>query len=158
MPDLRRRMFVLTTVPMLLVGTAIASGPPHLRVFKNVGCTCCDAWVTHLRAAGLRATVAERPDLVPIRRAARVPDDLAGCHTAFGDGLIVEGHVPAAAVTAFLDNPGKWRGIAVPGMPLGSPGMEVDGQKPEEYEIWTYDDAGLKQLFAKAIGTVIRPA
>lgn len=157
MPDLYRRALLLATVPALLGGTAIASGPPHLRVFKNVGCTCCDAWVNHLRAAGLRATVMEKPDLTPIRRAARVPDELAGCHTAFGDGLIIEGHVPAAAVTAFLDNPGRWRGIAVPGMPLGSPGMEVDGQKPEEYVIWTYDDAGQRALYGNAVGANFSP-
>lgn len=158
MSDLHRRALLLATVPTLLGGSAIASGAPHLRVFKIVGCICCDAWVLHLRAAGLRAVVTEKSDLAPIRRAARVPDGLAGCHTAFGDGLIIEGHVPADAVTSFLDNPGKWRGIAVPGMPLGSPGMEVEGQKPEEYEIWTYDDVGRKQLFAKAVGAVMRPA
>ena len=158
MSDLPRRTFLLATAPFLLGGNAIASEQPHLRVFKNIGCTCCDAWATHLRAAGLRVTVTEKPDLVPIRRAARVPEDLAGCHTAFWGGLIVEGHVPAAAVMRFLDNPGRWRGIAVPGMPLGSPGMEVEGQKPGEYEIWTYDDAGQKQLHAKAVGAVLRPA
>jgi len=158
MPDLCRRTFLLSAALALPGGKAIASGPPHLRVFKNVGCTCCDAWVDHLRAAGLRATVTERPDLAPVRRAARVPDDLAGCHTAFGDGLIIEGHVPAAAVTAFLDNPGHWRGIAVPGMPLGSPGMEVAGQRPEEYEIWTYNDSGQKKLFGKGVGVDIQPA
>jgi len=158
MPNIPRRAAIAAILPLIAVRTTSASSLPHLRVFKVTGCTCCDAWVSHLREAGIWARVSERPDLVPIRRAGGVPDDLAGCHTAFADGVIVEGHVPAAAVSAFLHNPGQWRGIAVAGMPIGSPGMEVLGQQPEAYQIWLFAEAGRRELFGHGVGTDVRRA
>lgn len=158
MPNILRRAAIAAILPLIAVRTTSASSLPHLRVFKVTGCTCCDAWVSHLREAGIWARVSERPDLAPIRRAGGVPDDLAGCHTAFADGVIVEGHVPAAAVSAFLHNPGQWRGIAVAGMPIGSPGMEVLGQQPEAYQIWLFAEAGRRELFGHGVGTDVRRA
>lgn len=155
MSELPRRAAILSAMPFLFAGHASAASLPLLRVFKNIGCACCDAWVSHLRAAGLSATISERPDLAPVRRTAGVPDDLAGCHTAFAGRWIVEGHVPAAAVAAFLGAPLQWRGVAVAGMPLGSPGMEVQGQMPEPYVIWAFDETGHRQPFARAVGTKI---
>ncbi|MCC7284256.1 MAG: DUF411 domain-containing protein [Acetobacteraceae bacterium] len=155
MPDLRRRAMILSLVPAFF-GSAAAASLPQLRVFKNAGCTCCDGWLAHLRAAGFSASVTEADTLIPVRRAARVPDELAGCHTAFADALVLEGHVPLAAVMAFLREPRQWRGIAVPAMPLGSPGMEVPGQPPEPYTIWAFDAAGGRAAYADALGPDVR--
>ncbi len=156
MPNILRRTATQAILAVVASRGTLASGLPHLRVFKATGCACCDAWVLHLREAGIWARVSERSDLAPVRRAAGVPDDLAGCHTAFADGVIVEGHVPAAAVSTFLHNPGQWRGIAVAGMPLGSPGMEVAGQTPETYPIWLFDEIGRRELFGHGVGTEVR--
>lgn len=158
MPHVGRRSLLSAGALLLLSSTARTAPAPGFRVFKNIGCTCCDAWADHLRKAGFSAMVSSLPDLTFIRQEARVPDDLAGCHTAFVEELVVEGHVPAAAIAAFLANPSQWHGIAVPGMPVGSPGMEVAGQQAEGYTIWAFDTAGHRRVFAHAKGAQIRLA
>jgi hypothetical protein len=93
-------------------------------------------------------------DLDAARRAAGVPEDLAGCHTGMTtDGrLVVEGHVPAFALRRFLDAPGGWRGIAVPDMPIGSPGMEMPGTAPRPYTVLVFAADGRREPFARARG------
>lgn len=110
-----------------------------------------------MRTAGFAVSVTETPSLDRIRRDAGVPDAVAGCHTGFIEDLVVEGHVPAAAVEKLLSAPASWRGIAVPGMPLGSPGMEVPGQAPEVYDIWAIPRVGAPVLFARARGSALLP-
>ncbi len=135
------------------IGSLPAHARPSLRAFKNPGCACCDRWAVHVRGAGFVVTLAETPSLDRIRAAAGVPDDLAGCHTSLVGDLVVEGHVPAAAITRLLENSQGWRGIAVPGMPIGSPGMEVPGTPPEPYEIWAFASGKPRMLFARARGS-----
>jgi hypothetical protein len=111
---------------------AWAQSSPIL-VYRDPGCGCCGGWVDHLRQAGYAVTVEERSDLDPIKRQLGVPAELWACHTATVAGYAVEGHVPAHALTRLLAERPAFKGVAVPGMPIGSPGME--GGREEVYEV-----------------------
>jgi hypothetical protein len=133
MPNLaRRRLFAAALLP--LAGPALAAAPT-LVVWKSRGCGCCSAWADHFRAAGFAVTVNEVDDLAAVRSAAGVPPDLGGCHTARVAGYAVEGHVPVAAVQRLLTERPPLVGIAVPGMPVGSPGMEIVGMPAEPFQV-----------------------
>ncbi|MGE6940186.1 DUF411 domain-containing protein [Brevundimonas sp. NPDC028983] len=95
-----------------------------MTVYKSDSCGCCGGWVEHMSKAGYAIRVVPTDDLAPVKVRLGVPESLWSCHTAVVDGKVIEGHVPAAAVDAFLKSPGASRGIGVPGMPTGSPGME----------------------------------
>ena len=99
---------------------------PAMHVYKSPSCGCCGAWVDIVRDAGFDVTVTDLDDLDPVKRQAGIPDALQSCHTAVIDGYIVEGHVPVPAIKKLLAERPEMRGIAVPGMPFGSPGMGVD--------------------------------
>jgi hypothetical protein len=121
--------------------------PGLITVYKTPWCGCCSDWVDHLRAEGLPLVVVEKPDLRATRAALGVPEDLASCHTAEVDGYAIEGHVPAREIRRMLAERPAIRGIAVPGMPLGSPGMEVDGVPADPYDVVTFGD-GEQGVFA----------
>ncbi len=106
----------------------------EMTVYKSETCGCCGGWVDHMREAGYVIKVVSTDDLAPIKILHDVPEDLWGCHTAVVDGRVIEGHVPAAGVAAFLKSSTKAKGVAVPGMPLGSPGMEAPGAPLEPYD------------------------
>ncbi len=153
----RRRALALLAAPSMRPTHAGAAGAA-LRVLRSPGCGCCEGWAEHLRRAGFAVTMEDSTDLDAARRAAGVPDDLAGCHTGLtADGrFVVEGHVPAFALRRFLDAPGPWRGIAVPDMPIGSPGMEMPGAAPRPYTVFAFTADGQREPFARARGD--RPA
>ena len=140
-----------------LAWTVPAHAATPLRTFKNPGCACCDGWADHMRKAGYSVRVTETPNLDGIRASAGVPSDLAGCHTTLFGTLAAEGHVPAAAIGRLLAAPANWRGLAVAGMPIGSPGMEVPNEPAETYDIWAFATDGTRRLFAQAKGVVIQP-
>jgi hypothetical protein len=121
----RRSVFVAAAVSLLQVGTVFAAEEEVITVHLDPNCGCCSGWVQHLRQAGFRTDVLETRDLDAVKRKLGVPDDLAACHTAEVSGYIVEGHVPAAALKRFLTEKPNATGLAVPGMPIGSPGMET---------------------------------
>jgi hypothetical protein len=116
--------------------------PGLLTVYKTPWCGCCSDWVDHLRSEGLPLVVVEREDLTATRASLGVPDDLASCHTAEADGYAIEGHVPAREIRRLLAERPEVRGIAVPGMPIGSPGMEVDGLPDDPYDVVTFGEGG----------------
>ena len=118
-------------------------------VHKDPNCGCCSDWVQHLRDAGFAVQVAEAADLKAVRGRLGVPAALAACHTAEVAGYIVEGHVPAEAVRRLLSDRPKAKGIAVPGMPIGSPGME--GGQPQSYTVVLFGPDGSKP-FMRFIG------
>src|SRR5687767_110596 len=99
---------------------------PIITVHKDPACDCCTGWVTHLELNGFRVQVIETQELNRVKSRLGVPSDLAACHTAEADGFVLEGHVPAAAVQRFLGERPQAKGLAVPGMPSGSPGMGGD--------------------------------
>ena len=145
MPTFTRRSLlpVLATSAILLRGSsAQAEALPKIVVSKDPSCGCCSGWVEHIRAAGFTAEVVESPDLNRVKARLGVPQDLASCHTAEVAGYVIEGHVPADAIKRLLAQKPRARGLAVPGMPIGSPGMEVDGADPDSYEVVLFGPGG----------------
>lgn len=111
------------------------------------GCACCAAWARRFEAAGFGTEMHELDDLAPIRAEAGVPNDLGGCHTAKVAGYVVEGHVPVAAVQRLLAEQPAVIGLAVPGMPMNSPGMEIEGEKGEPFDVIAFAADGRRSVF-----------
>jgi hypothetical protein len=133
----------------LMPFTSPAMAAPMLEVWKMRGCVCCTAWARHFEAAGFGTTIHELDDLGPVRAAAGVPDDLGGCHTAKLAGYVVEGHVPVAAVQRMHAERPAIIGLAVPGMPMNSPGMEIEGEPQEPFEVIAFAADGSRTVFMK---------
>lgn len=131
----RRALLVLlgSVTAMGSLGIYVAQGTPVLKVYKDRACGCCRKWASHIEDAGIAVRVVDTDDMMAIKRRLGVPDDLQSCHTAEISGYVIEGHVPAAAVKRLLSEAPEASGLAVPGMPVGSPGME--GGAPEVYDI-----------------------
>lgn len=123
----------------LLAAPAAAHAAGTLEVWKSPACGCCGAWVQHLEASGLRVRVHEVQDLDAARRMNGVPQALGSCHTARVEGYAVEGHVPAADIKRMIAERPKAAGLAVPGMPPGSPGMPSAQPQPFESLLFTAD-------------------
>jgi hypothetical protein len=118
-------------------GGAAESGPLVV-VHLSPYCGCCMDWVDHIEAAGFATRVHLANDVNGVRRLLGVPDQLASCHTATVDGYLVEGHVPAADIRRLLEERPQARGIAVPAMPIGSPGMEM-GDRRDPFDVLVFD-------------------
>jgi hypothetical protein len=144
MLELTRRGFLVgATVTMMDPLTAQELvAPAVMRVSKAPNCGCCSGWVEHIQAAGFQTLVIEMNDLAPLKARLKVPSRLASCHTAEIGGFVIEGHVPAAAIRRLLSERPAAIGLAVPGMPVGSPGMEVSGAADEPYEVMLFGPSG----------------
>ena len=118
-------------------------------VHKSPTCGCCTDWVEHLREAGFAVEVRETFNMAPIQQRVGLPYGLGSCHTAEVDGYFVEGHVPAEDVARLLAERPEARGLAVPGMPLGSPGMEVPSGEVEAYDVLLVLPDGSTEVFAR---------
>jgi len=105
-------------------GTVTSAALPEMTVHKHASCGCCNVWIEHMREAGFVVRTQDVPDMGPVKDAAGVPTSMGSCHTAHVGGYFVEGHVPAEDVLRLLRERPEAKGLAVPGMPLGSPGME----------------------------------
>jgi hypothetical protein len=115
-------------------GRRLAAEPaPMVTVWKDPSCGCCSGWVDHLRRSGFTVAAIDTADLAAVKAALGVPGELASCHTAKIDAYVIEGHVPAAAIRRLLAERPAALGLAVPGMPIGSPGME--GGTPQLYDV-----------------------
>ena len=125
-----------------------SSARPQITVYKNPNCACCKAWVDHLRRHAFTVTTKDTSDLAPIRGSARVPADHRSCHTAFVNGYVIEGHVPAEDIKRLLAEKPKVAGLAVGGMPIGSPGMEL-GNRKDAYDVIAFNRDGTTRVFAK---------
>ena len=128
-------------------GGASANLPP-VTVYKSPTCGCCADWVTHLREKGFSVTVESRANVNPIKQQLGVPKNLAACHTAVVNDYVVEGHVPASEIKRLLSNKPDFRGISVPGMPVGSPGMERGG-RVEPYSVLGFTTTGKTTVVAQ---------
>ncbi len=115
---------------------------PTIVVTKDPNCGCCTGWVDHVRAAGFVVDVVETPEVNRLKARLGVPQALASCHTAEIGGYVIEGHVPAGAIKRLLADRPQAKGLAVPGMPAGSPGMEVEGMEPDTYEVVLFGPSG----------------
>ncbi|MBR9989826.1 MAG: DUF411 domain-containing protein [Gemmatimonadetes bacterium] len=131
------------------VGTDAAVAPTDtLVVYKTPTCGCCNDWVDHVKENGFAVVTQDLNDLTETKRQLRVPAGRFSCHTATVRGYTIEGHVPADLIHRLIsENPRGARGLAVPGMPMGSPGME--GLFKQDYEVLLFDDDGNVQVYAE---------
>ena len=133
-------------IPLALARPAVARGV--ILAYRNPGCGCCEKWAEMMTAAGFAVNMQDDVDLAARRTAAGVPDDLAGCHTALMGDYVIEGHVPLADIQRLLTEKPFIKGIAVPGMPMGSPGMEM-GESRDAYDVVAFATDGTRSVFAK---------
>lgn len=138
-----RREFVLA----LLLAAGVNAAAPVMTVFKTKTCGCCGKWVEHARANGFTVTVKEVQSTAAARRQYGVPDRLQSCHTATVNGYTIEGHVPASEIHRLLRERSKSKGLAVPGMPMGSPGME--GEHHDAYSVLRFEHDGSTSVYRK---------
>jgi hypothetical protein len=124
----------------------VISKEPTITVYKDASCGCCKSWIEHLIKHGYRVDAKDSDDMTEIKRSLGVPEALTSCHTAVVNGYLIEGHVPAADIARLLKTKPKVAGLAVPGMPMGSPGME--GPRTQKYDVLSFDKAGKTKVFA----------
>jgi hypothetical protein len=129
---------------LLAAGSAQAA---EVIVYKSPTCGCCGKWMEHLRDNGFEVKSRDVENVTPYKIRYGVSPDLASCHTAVVEGYAIEGHVPASDIRRLLRERPKVKGLAVPGMPQGSPGME--GPNPQRYEVLTFDEQGNTKVFAR---------
>ena len=118
-----------------------------MQVYKTPTCGCCGKWVDHVKLAGFAPEVHDMPDVTPVKAKGGVPRALQSCHTALVGGYVIEGHVPADLVQRLLREKPKVAGIAVPGMPAGSPGMEM-GDRKDTYDVVAFTVDGRTSVYA----------
>lgn len=146
---MHRRHFVLAVISLPVLPRAALASPGRMTVYRSPTCGCCGAWVEHVLAAGYDVTTIE-VDLAELQRVKQdnsVPDALASCHTAIIDDYAIEGHVPVEDITRLLAERPNALGLAVPGMPAGSPGMEM-GAHRDAYDVMLFGADGLVNIFA----------
>lgn len=136
---------------MVRPGAALAALDGGYVMWRDPGCGCCSAWGKRIEAAfGRKLPVVEVADMTRIKRAQGVPLDLAACHTALIGGYVIEGHVPPEAIKRLIaQRGGKIRGLAVPGMPMGSPGMDVGHDRKQPYQVIAFAADGRRTVFAQ---------
>jgi len=147
---LTRRGIIAAILTFVLVGSGSLAGQRGgavVEVFKTPTCGCCHLWVKHLEQNGFTTKVTDMDDLSAVKRKHGVPARATSCHTAVVNGYVLEGHVPAAEVKKLLIERPAIAGLAVPGMPVGSPGMEV-GSTVQPYNVLSFDKAGETKIFA----------
>ena len=147
----------LITMSLIITGCALASAPApisqaalanEINVFRSPTCGCCGLWIEHMRDAGFQVNDQITEDMTAVKEQYGVPDNLKSCHTTVVDGYVVEGHIPAEDVARLLTEKPDIAGIAVPGMPIGSPGME-SGDYVEPYTVFSFMEDGSTETFAE---------
>jgi len=146
---MRKTIIAFAAALVIGGGTYLAAGSPvaaeEVTLYKSPQCGCCEGYADYLRDNGFTVTVHPTHDLVPMSRAAGIPDDFQGCHLAFVDDYVVSGHVPMDTIDRLLSDRPDIKGVTLPGMPQGSPGMS--GVKTRPFEIYAVGD-GAPRLYA----------
>jgi len=138
-----RRLILALALLLLPLGSGHADDAAKTAtLYKNPQCGCCEEYADYLRQNGFTVTVKPTHELVPMSRQAGIPDNFQGCHLAFIDDYVVSGHVPVTAVNRLLRERPDIKGISLPGMPMGSPGMS--GAKTEPFTIYEISDGAPK--------------
>ncbi|HEV7365657.1 MAG TPA: DUF411 domain-containing protein [Gemmatimonadales bacterium] len=156
---LNRRGFVARMGGVFLVPISsrklIAQLPLHwtgetpITVYKSSTCGCCTKWVDHLRANSFKPTVHDRDDMDSLKDELGVPQEVRSCHTAVAGGYLIEGHVPASDIRRLLAERPEVAGLAVPGMPAGTPGMAEPGAPTGGYDVSAFGKKGATRLYAR---------
>ncbi|EMP54787.1 metal-binding protein [Marinobacter santoriniensis NKSG1] len=121
---------------------------PDIHVYKSPTCGCCEGWVDHLKDSGFNVEVTDTNNLNRIKADAGLTPALASCHTAFIGDYVIEGHVPARDIRRLIAESPQARGLSAPGMPVGSPGMEM-GNRKDHYKIMLFNSAGQSRVFSE---------
>lgn len=140
-----RRSFAI--VSMLMLAVTAAAHAAELTVYKSPTCGCCKLWEDRLRQSGFTVKSVNVQDVVAVKIKHGVAPELGSCHTALAEGYVIEGHVPAADIKRLLKERPTVKGLAVPGMPMGSPGME--GPTRERYNVLSFDAVGNTKVYAR---------
>lgn len=128
-----------------------ATADKEITVYRSPTCSCCGKWIEHVKQSHFVIKDIISDDMQAIKQKYGVPAKLASCHTAIVDGYVVEGHVPAADIEKLLETKPDVVGISAPGMPMGSPGMEM-GARADDFDVMSFDKAGNVQVFAEHKG------
>lgn len=136
-------------------GCGAASNAETVTVYKTPTCGCCSKWISHLEANGFEVEFVDLKDVRPVKRENGVPQELSSCHTALVAGYVIEGHVPVADIRRLLEERPAIDGLAVPRMPIGSPGME--GAHPEVYDVVSFNNGAQVGVFATHQGVSLIP-
>ena len=149
-------VFCCSTVPVMAHGTSAgpeempdtthASGP-EITVYRSASCGCCTQWGEHLAAAGFRIDDQVTEAMDGVKEQHGIAPDNASCHTAVVEGYVIEGHVPVTSIERLLTERPEIRGLVVPGMPMGSPGMEMEGVKAERFDVMAIAHDGSMAVF-----------
>ncbi len=126
-----------------------AEALPAVTVYKSPTCGCCAEWVEHMEENGFEVKTSEMINVTPMKNRLGVPGALRSCHTSVIGGYVVEGHVPADVIKTMLGEEPDFAGLAVPGMPIGSPGMEVEGRPDQPYSVLAFDGQGRQSVYAR---------
>jgi hypothetical protein len=126
--------------------TETYTGNMEMTVYLSPNCSCCGSWMAHAQKHGFHITEIKTDDMDSIKREYHIPPELASCHTAMIDGYVMEGHIPAGDIKEFLSQKPDVKGLTVPGMPLGTPGMETRNIK-QPFDILTLNDDGEVEVF-----------
>jgi hypothetical protein len=132
---------------LLLTASSTLLAAPVISVYKSPTCGCCNDWVDHLKDNGFEVKTYDSNNMGDIKQRLGVTPQLASCHTAMVDGYVLEGHVPAKDIKRLLEQRPKVTGLTVPGMPMGSPGME--GNRVDKYDVLTFDKAKNTEVFSR---------
>lgn len=150
---IHRRDVLLAAASVCVLAAVGAQAAPAkrlaIKVYKDPSCGCCTAWADRLTAAGFDVTVEARDDMAALKAKLGVPEALSSCHTGVIAGYAIEGHVPPEDIKRLVAKRPSAKGIAVPGMPVNSPGMEVPGQENEPYTVWLFRKDGTHEAFAQ---------
>ena len=144
--NIRRSALLGLAAASALISSAASAA--QLTVHKSPYCGCCAKWIEHVEKHGFTVKVVETEDMTAVKKRLGVPDALVSCHTTQVGGYFVEGHVPAADIKRLLAEKPKAAGIAVPGMPIGAPGMEI-GEQKQPYSTLLISRTGKPSTFAR---------
>lgn len=141
---------VVAIAMSILLGTepsmAVPSKSPEINVYRHPSCSCCGGWIDHLATQGFQPTSIATSNMETLKQQYGVPEGLASCHTAVIDKYVIEGHVPAEDIKRLLVERPNVTGIAVPGMPIGTPGME-NGDRKDSFTVFSFDKQGKTAAF-----------
>ncbi len=147
---MKQRTLAMLLGVSLSFGSALASAESehNIHVYKSPTCGCCTDWIKHLEDNGFEVEVSEVDNVTPVKIEAGLTPALASCHTAFINDYVIEGHVPADDIKRLLSQAPQARGLSVPGMPAGSPGMEM-GDRKDPYQVLLFNANGQTRVFAE---------
>lgn len=147
---MHRRQVLVAAVAALALGPGVAAlaapSGPEVVMYKDPGCGCCGGWANHMRENGFRVKEVLNSDMQAMKKKLGVPDKVASCHTAQIGGYLVEGHVPAKSIKRLLAEKPNVKGIAAPGMPLGSPGMDAGGRR-DPFDVVSFRADGATRVY-----------